>query len=100
MINGSQRSDNGGKWRILNLQEKSVSNLFIYYDVETHSSIGNTHTGCLKYLLFSSQVNASIDDVCKMLYFVQLVAYSQSLWNFKYKYHTSIVLNALYWVTS
>ena len=36
--------DNGGKWRINKLQQQSVSDLSIYYDVETYSSMENTYT--------------------------------------------------------
>jgi hypothetical protein len=37
-----QRRDNDVKLRIHKLQQRSVSNVLIYYDVETYFSMGNT----------------------------------------------------------
>jgi hypothetical protein len=67
-----QRRDNGEKWRIHKLQQRSVLNVLIYYDAETYFFKGK----------YYAQL---IDDLCKMLYFVQLVIYNPYLCNFKWK---------------
>ena len=59
-----QRRDNCVEWRIHKLQQRSVSNVLIYYDVETYSSIGNTmYSWSTIYVNYTSVIFCSISHI-------------------------------------